>query len=138
MQSQNGDAQSNQVVLRGIGIPGNVVQLTTGGGNIKVPKGTNINVGVIGFQAHLVGIDITGANACSYFIIEGAIKNIGGTTSIVASSVTIISVAEDIPGMVTPIVSTPPNEVQFDIKCAAGGGGEIWTTCYVRYTQTLH
>jgi len=137
--STQGDAQTSQIILKANVNPGSGTLQhpdASGSSQLYIP----IN-GVIAFEIHIVVLEYIGGNNASFFKVEGAAKNIGGSPAIVGTTTTII-ISEDTPGThqiinVLTGGSGVSSYLKIEVKNNSTIGMPAKFVAYVRYTQTL-
>jgi hypothetical protein len=128
----DGDAQTNQVVAYNSVDPGANNDLYTDGSSTKIEVPNNT---LLGFEIHLVAFGQAGNQHRCFRKYEGAIVNIGGTTTLVGS-VTEFIVAEDINFITTTITADNANDALNINVSEDRNDSQIKVAAYVRYTQT--
>ena len=150
--SVQGDAQTNQIILKAIvGAGGASAVLTSdsgGGAQIQIPVGTAL-AGVISFRVQLVAMENSANSYVSHLVYEGIAKVTAGSSTLVSGPVGTNPVEEN-PGLHDLIFSTTGSGasgaylvIEAVNKSGTGGpfggppGRPAKFVAYVRYTQTI-
>jgi hypothetical protein len=131
--SERGDNQLGMVHLNGLfTAPASGVVLTIGGDYFSIIKDS-----VIGYEAHVMGVQISGAPGSVgdflYEIHRGVIRNVGGVTTI--HSDTITAVASNNSGTWTATFAADNTNDRLQITCAGDAGQDIRWSSQIIFTQ---
>ena len=128
----DGDAQTNQaIIFNQVPGAGGNANLFTDGATREVQLSTGM---AVGFEIHLIALSSVGD--ASFRRYEGAIKNIGGTPSLIGYTEFIV--AEDVANMIK-ITITAVAGVILRVNVLDNGvtAGPINVSAFIRWTQVI-